>query len=380
MHVGATLSANAIYESLAINASGTPYVAFEDPSNGSGATIKKFDFTDAAEIVLAQAALNASAPINPVEGTDTNIVTMAQAIVNASSSGVTVSMLSSANTQIASNGTITYGATAVTGNVSFTLTDNAGTSTSVVSVVVPESHNSSITPSVSVSGGGGGSAYDLSINNGMATTISPNVTLSLYGTGAYTMELSNNSNFTSSTWIPYATSIPWPLASSTGEKTVYVKFRNVSGSIVGNAEKSITVSTPSLPTTSSSTANMSLSQLENLLASLEAEFQTLEKEASSLSTKTSPLSFTRNLELWDGGVDVKNLQEFLISQASGSAAQKLKTHGVTEMFGSLTLDALIEFQKSVGISPASGYFGPITRAYVNGHYSSNTPGSSLFGG
>ena len=64
--------------------------------------------------------------------------------------------------------------------------------------------------------------------------------------------------------------------------------------------------------------------------------------------------------------DVKALQEFLITEASGTAALRLQAHGTTHYFGTLTYAALNEFQKKVGIVPASGFFGPITRAYVNG--------------
>jgi hypothetical protein len=68
------------------------------------------------------------------------------------------------------------------------------------------------------------------------------------------------------------------------------------------------------------------------------------------------------------GNDVKQLQIFLIAQNAGSAARAIKTHGLTTNFATLTKVALIEFQKSVGISPASGYFGAITRRWVNAHY------------
>jgi len=34
-------------------------------------------------------------------------------------------------------------------------------------------------------------------------------------------------------------------------------------------------------------------------------------------------------------------------------------------FGPLTLSALKDFQKKAGITPASCYFGPVTRAKVN---------------
>ena len=76
--------------------------------------------------------------------------------------------------------------------------------------------------------------------------------------------------------------------------------------------------------------------------------------------------FVRNLSFGMQGNDVKQLQQFLISQNAGAAAEKLATHGTTKNFGALTLNALIEFQKKAGIKPASGYFGPITREYVNG--------------
>jgi peptidoglycan hydrolase-like protein with peptidoglycan-binding domain len=48
------------------------------------------------------------------------------------------------------------------------------------------------------------------------------------------------------------------------------------------------------------------------------------------------------------------------------ATLHLKAHGTTQYFGTLTSNALKEFQKKAGIVPASGFFGPITRAYVNG--------------
>ena len=65
--------------------------------------------------------------------------------------------------------------------------------------------------------------------------------------------------------------------------------------------------------------------------------------------------------------DVTILQNFLISQNRGTASQALMRAGATSYFGGLTRAALAEFQASVGISPASGYFGPITRAYISTH-------------
>jgi peptidoglycan hydrolase-like protein with peptidoglycan-binding domain len=57
---------------------------------------------------------------------------------------------------------------------------------------------------------------------------------------------------------------------------------------------------------------------------------------------------------------VNELQTYLIHEDKGSAAQRLKRHGATDIFGLLTYNALVEFQAAEGITPASGYFGPIT--------------------
>jgi len=64
---------------------------------------------------------------------------------------------------------------------------------------------------------------------------------------------------------------------------------------------------------------------------------------------------------------VATLQQYLISENKGSAALALSGAGATAYFGALTRAALAEFQASVGISPAVGYFGPITRSYLRSH-------------
>jgi hypothetical protein len=232
-----------------------------------------------------------------------------------------------------------------------------------------------------VSTGGGGSAYDLSIDNGVATTATTSVTLSLYGTAAYTMEVSNVSDFVSSTWIPYVTSMPWMLASGTGEQTVYVQFRAVSGSIVGNTEASIDLTASSVPAPASaptssatiptlaSTTTSSAASLTAELAALQVELAALLKQAGQSSATPTPTHFvfTRNLYFGITGNDVKQLQLFLISQDAGPAARKLAAHGTTTYFASLTRAALIELQQKAGITPAIGYFGPVTRGWVNAH-------------
>jgi peptidoglycan hydrolase-like protein with peptidoglycan-binding domain len=110
------------------------------------------------------------------------------------------------------------------------------------------------------------------------------------------------------------------------------------------------------------------------LQSLQAQLAILQSQAQSQGSGTatsaggsaSSYIFTRNLSLFAAGPDVMALQRFLIAQNSGPAARRLQAHGVTQTFGILTYQALVEFQIYAGISPASGYFGPITRARVQG--------------
>lgn len=71
--------------------------------------------------------------------------------------------------------------------------------------------------------------------------------------------------------------------------------------------------------------------------------------------------------MWDQGTDVNELQKYLVAENKGPAAEALAKHGTTDTFGPLTFAALKEFQKAVGITPDSGYFGPITRGYIRDH-------------
>ena len=65
--------------------------------------------------------------------------------------------------------------------------------------------------------------------------------------------------------------------------------------------------------------------------------------------------------------NISELQKYLIAQNSGQASALLATYGATGYFGTVTKNALAEFQARVGISPASGNYGPITRAYIAAH-------------
>lgn len=76
--------------------------------------------------------------------------------------------------------------------------------------------------------------------------------------------------------------------------------------------------------------------------------------------------FDRNLEYGMVATDVQTLQKFLntagfvVAQSGGGSPGN-----ETTKFGMATRQALTNFQKSHNITPAVGYFGPKTRAYVN---------------
>ena len=97
------------------------------------------------------------------------------------------------------------------------------------------------------------------------------------------------------------------------------------------------------------------------------EFMETTKSTPKKTIKKSiDASFTRDLKLGAEGPDVKLLQEYLNNNgfviAKSGAGSKGKE---VEKFGPSTKAALIRFQKSKGITPANGYFGPKTREFIN---------------
>jgi len=63
--------------------------------------------------------------------------------------------------------------------------------------------------------------HSIQINNGASYTTSRSVTLTLNATGANWMKLSENENFTDTSWIAYSTTYTFTLSSGDGEKTIY---------------------------------------------------------------------------------------------------------------------------------------------------------------
>ena len=104
---------------------------------------------------------------------------------------------------------------------------------------------------------------------------------------------------------------------------------------------------------------------------LEAQIQALLAQIAALngggSTVVSPGScnFTQTLTLGSTGAEVVELQSFLEKEG----LLVLPAGESKGYFGGLTQSALASYQAMVGISPAVGHFGPVTRAYVNGQCS-----------
>lgn len=93
--------------------------------------------------------------------------------------------------------------------------------------------------------------------------------------------------------------------------------------------------------------------------------QTLPAPASAAAARTSAENLpTGDLTIDSTGADVVELQKFLIAHSVGPAAERLARAGATGYFGTITGAALAEYQAAADITPAVGYYGPTTRAFI----------------
>lgn len=108
------------------------------------------------------------------------------------------------------------------------------------------------------------------------------------------------------------------------------------------------------------------------MSDLQAQINALLAQIAALqggSTTTSGgacFTFTRNHQMGDTGGEVMEIQKFLNSHGAQIAATGAGSPGnETSYFGSLSRAAVAKFQTANGITPAAGYWGPITRAKAN---------------
>ena len=88
------------------------------------------------------------------------------------------------------------------------------------------------------------------------------------------------------------------------------------------------------------------------------------KSSLAISGISKIIETKNNLSSGMRGENIRTLQLFLIKQDKGPNAKSLASHGVTNIFGLLTKRALIEWQKANKILPATGNFGPKTKAKI----------------
>jgi hypothetical protein len=206
------------------------------------------------------------------------------------------------------------------------------------------------------------SATPSSTNPGWSSSVPSSFTFSGTGTEtAYAWVMDSQGNISSSSTSATVTITP---VSGGGGGSVAVASGGGGGSYIPPATVTSTTTTMGIPT----------SQLATLLTSLEAELQTLLQRAAlegiSVSSSSTSFFFTRNLTIGSKGVDVRALQHYLdtygfpVNATPGNAGS---LGYETQYFGINTQRALAAFQENVRIIPDAGYFGPITRAYVDSH-------------
>jgi Putative peptidoglycan binding domain len=123
----------------------------------------------------------------------------------------------------------------------------------------------------------------------------------------------------------------------------------------------LVVSAPAARAQSTADLNAQIQMLLAQIAQLQAQMN-----GSTGGSSTSCTTFTRSLTIGSTGSDVKALQMFLNSHNAVIAASGAGSMGnESTYFGGLTKAALAKFQAAQGISPAVGYFGPLTMAKVN---------------
>lgn len=104
---------------------------------------------------------------------------------------------------------------------------------------------------------------------------------------------------------------------------------------------------------------------EALIATLQAQIAALQAQLSALAgggavSTGAKCTFTRSLTLGARGDDVTCLQNYL--KGTGHFTY---SGGATGYFGGVTQSAVAAWQASNGVSPAAGYFGPLSQAKYN---------------
>jgi peptidoglycan hydrolase-like protein with peptidoglycan-binding domain len=194
--------------------------------------------------------------------------------------------------------------------------------------------------------------FNIIINNGLKQTDNQTVALKLFGgVDARKMIISENPDFKNSIKEPYQKTRQWSLSYGDGLKTVYVKFYTkygvesevVSDSIILDSGLKKIIST----------------KPETIIENEPAEKTSLPKTSIKENIALNPIVITKKLKLGSNNNQVIQLQDKL--KQLNLFSKEIKSNG---NFGPTTIQAVKEFQKSVGIYPC-GTVGPRTRKALN---------------
>ncbi|OGG58618.1 hypothetical protein A2765_02755 [Candidatus Kaiserbacteria bacterium RIFCSPHIGHO2_01_FULL_56_24] len=128
----------------------------------------------------------------------------------------------------------------------------------------------------------------------------------------------------------------------------------------------------------------------DLLSDLQAQVQALLAQITALSGGSTPstgagcYAFTQTHQQGQSGGEVMWVQKFLNSHGAQIAASGAGSPGnETSYYGGLTKAAVAKWQAANGVSPAAGYWGPVTRAKVavvcSGSVTPGVPGTPVTG-
>ncbi|MDD4412748.1 MAG: DUF2341 domain-containing protein [Patescibacteria group bacterium] len=180
-----------------------------------------------------------------------------------------------------------------------------------------------------------------------------NNTINWSVTNVYQMAISENADFSKSSWVPYEDSYKQT------DKNLYIKFRSPDG-----GESKVYVIPPK-------EAEEVVSQKQ---AAAPIKLIPVPKESIASTKPINPakqipskqiFNFKKDLKLGMEAPDVEELQKFLNSNGFLIAAKGIGSPGnESNYFGRMTSAALARFQKANNISPAIGVFGPITRKAI----------------
>ncbi len=268
--------------------------------------------------------------------------TTGQVTVTAEAGGKTT-ITSAENTKA----TVELPANAVSTETAVTITPVAKTATTISVPIAAVPTGKSVV---------GGYVYNYTATAGTAavTTFNQTVTLTITYTDSQISGLNESSlkvyywNATTSQWVALTTTINAPTNTLTATTNHFTYF-----AVMGEPAAVAPVTPVAKPI-----SQMTISELQAEIARIMTLIAQLQAELAKLTGTAQ--SFAVNLyQGLENNAETKRLQEFLISKGYLAAGFN------TGNYFSLTVKAVKAYQTTKGITPVSGYFGPLTRAAVN---------------